>query len=103
MTSRDAPHRSLLNLPAGAALPMSTRSSWPRTGPAREPLEHECLIEKSSVDITGLRRHDALDDVKILGRILLPMLARFTEEHADTLYIAPTRPLAIKRHPPVKS
>jgi hypothetical protein len=54
---------------------MSTRSSWPRTGPAREPLEHECLIEKSSVDITGLRRHDALDDVKILGRILLPMLA----------------------------
>jgi DNA polymerase III epsilon subunit-like protein len=72
-------------------------------GPPENRWSTSALIEKFSVDITGLRRHDALDDVKILGRILLPMLARFTEEHADTLYIAPTRPLAIKRHPPVKS
>jgi DNA polymerase III subunit epsilon len=72
-------------------------------GPPENRWSTSALIEKFQADITGLRRHDALDDVKILGRILLPMLARFTEEHSDTLYIASTRPLQIKRHPPVKS
>ena len=72
-------------------------------GPPENRWSTSALIEKFQADITGLRRHDSLDDVKILGRILLPMLARFAEEHSDTLYIAPTRPLAIKRHPPVRS
>jgi len=61
------------------------------------------LLDRFQVDITGLRRHDALDDVKILGRILKPMLATISTEHNDTISIAAARPLAIKRHPPIRS
>ncbi len=57
------------------------------------------LLQRFRVNIDGLRRHDALDDVKILGRILLPLLAMLREERADHLFIAPEKRLSIKRHP----
>ena len=60
------------------------------------------LIDKFEVDTSGLRRHDALDDVKILGRILIPMLEQFRQKHGDRLVIAPENPVRIRRHPPVK-
>jgi DNA polymerase III epsilon subunit-like protein len=59
------------------------------------------LIERFGVDIDGLRRHDALDDVKILGRILLPMIEMVRREHGDVVAIPADRPLAIRRHPPI--
>lgn len=61
------------------------------------------LIQQFSVDTDGLRRHDALDDVKIVARILLPMLERFRTEHGDRLEIPRDRPLRIRRHPPLRS
>ena len=61
------------------------------------------LIERFEVDVSGLRRHDALDDVKILGRILIPMLERIRDQRGDRLRIPSARPLRIRRHPPVKS
>ncbi len=61
------------------------------------------LIQRFRVDIEGLRRHDALDDVKILARILLPMIQMIREDHGDRVFLPPERPLSIKRHPPVKS
>ncbi len=59
------------------------------------------LLNEFNVDTTGLRRHDALDDVKILGRILLPLIAKLHGEYDDLLDIPATRPLGIKRHPPI--
>ena len=59
------------------------------------------LIQRFSVDIGSLRRHDALDDVRILGRILLPMLERFRETRQDRLYIETEQPLRVRRHAPV--
>lgn len=61
------------------------------------------LIRHFQVDTTGLRRHDALDDVKILARIFLPMLEMIHEHQGDRLFLPADRPLAIKRHPPVTS
>jgi DNA polymerase III epsilon subunit-like protein len=61
------------------------------------------LLQRFEVDITGLRRHNALTDVKILGRVLLGMIDLIRQEHGDRLVIAPTERLPIKRHPPVKS
>lgn len=61
------------------------------------------LLARFCVDTAGLRRHDALDDVKILGRILLPMLRLVEEQHGDTVHVAADKPLAIRRHPPVTS
>jgi DNA polymerase III epsilon subunit-like protein len=61
------------------------------------------LIQEFNVNTNGLRRHDALDDVKILSRILVPMLERFKRTREDRLHIAPEEPLRIKRHPPVRS
>ena len=61
------------------------------------------LLQHFSVDTTGLRRHDALDDVKILGRILLPMFDLIRREHGDRLEIPPDKPVQVRRHPPVKS
>jgi DNA polymerase III epsilon subunit-like protein len=61
------------------------------------------LIQKFGVDTQGLRRHDALDDVKILARILVPMLERFKRCHDDRLRIGAEEPLRIRRHPPVRS
>ncbi len=61
------------------------------------------LLERFAVDIKGLRRHDALDDVKILGRILIPMLQRFQRDHGDRLVVPRERPLRVRRHEPVRS
>ena len=61
------------------------------------------LIQRFKVDITGLRRHDALDDVKILGRILLPMIELIREDHGNRVYLPPDQRLAVKRHPPIKT
>lgn len=60
------------------------------------------LVQRFAVDTSGLRRHDALDDVLILGRILLPMLERVRLEHGDRITLPPDRPLSVKRHPPPK-
>jgi DNA polymerase III epsilon subunit-like protein len=59
------------------------------------------LVQRFEVDTSGLRRHDALDDVKILGRILLPMIGMLREGHADRLVVPAERPVSIKRHPPI--
>jgi DNA polymerase III epsilon subunit-like protein len=61
------------------------------------------LLQHFRVDTTGLRRHDALDDVKILGRILLPMLDLIRTEHGDRLEIPADKPVRVRRHPPVRS
>ncbi len=61
------------------------------------------LIQKFKVNTNGLRRHDALDDVKIVGRILLPMMEQLKEKHGDRLVIPRDKPLSVKRHPPIKS
>jgi len=58
------------------------------------------LLQRFRVNTDGLRRHDALDDVKILGRILLPLLHMLREERADHLFVPPEKRLSIKRHPP---
>ena len=61
------------------------------------------LLSRFAIDITGLRRHDALDDVKILARILTPMLEIIRQEHGDRVHVPADRPLGIKRHPPVRT
>jgi DNA polymerase III epsilon subunit-like protein len=61
------------------------------------------LVQRFEVDTSGLRRHDALDDVKILGRTLLPMLKLIREEHGDRLELAPDAHLKVARHPPIKT
>jgi DNA polymerase III epsilon subunit-like protein len=60
------------------------------------------LIDRFKVDTGGLRRHDALDDVKIASRILLPMIELVKNKHGDRLTIPRDRPLRIRRHPPIK-
>jgi DNA polymerase III alpha subunit (gram-positive type) len=60
------------------------------------------LLQRFSVDTVGLRRHDALDDVKILGRLLEPMLRLTAEQRGDRVEIAAESPLYVKRHPPIK-
>lgn len=60
------------------------------------------LIQHFGVTTEGLRRHDALDDVKILGRILIPMLELIRTQSGDRLHIPAAKPLAIRRHPPIK-
>ena len=57
------------------------------------------LVKHFGADVSGLRRHDALDDVKILGRILEPMVERIRDVHFDRLDIRD--PLPVRRHPPV--
>ena len=61
------------------------------------------LLARFSVDTAGLRRHDALHDVKILARILAPLLRILRDEHEDRLEIPAGKPLAIRRHPPIRS
>jgi DNA polymerase III alpha subunit (gram-positive type) len=61
------------------------------------------LVQKFEVNTDGLRRHDALDDVKILARILIPMLKRFKRCREDRLRIRAEEPLRVKRHPPIRS
>jgi DNA polymerase III epsilon subunit-like protein len=57
------------------------------------------LLQRFHVNTEGLRRHDALDDVQILARILIPLLEMLREERADHLFIPPEKRLSIKRHP----
>ena len=71
--------------------------------PAGERWSTSKLLARFAVDTTGLRRHDALHDVKILGRILAPMLRQLREERGDRLEIPAGQPLPIRRHPPVRS
>lgn len=61
------------------------------------------LLRRFRISTEGLRRHDALDDVKILARILLPMMDIVFQDHGDRIILPADRPLMIKRHPPVKS
>jgi DNA polymerase III epsilon subunit-like protein len=60
------------------------------------------LIQHFDVSTEGLRRHDALDDVKILGRILIPMLELVRTQFSDRLHIPAGKPIAVRRHPPIK-
>lgn len=60
------------------------------------------LLQRFRVRTGGLRRHDAVDDVKILGRILLPMIEQLERDHADHLFVSAHAPLGIKRHPPIR-
>jgi DNA polymerase-3 subunit epsilon len=60
------------------------------------------LVRWFHVDTEGLRRHDALDDVKVLGRVILPMAELIAQDHDDRVILPPDRPLAIKRHPPLR-
>jgi len=61
------------------------------------------LLNHFSVDTVGLRRHDALDDVKILGRLLVPMLRAAKQSRGDRLEITAGAPVSVRRHPPVRS
>lgn len=61
------------------------------------------LIDRFAVDIEGLRRHDALNDVKILGKILIPMLDLAAREHGDRLTIPADQPVKVRRHPPIRN
>ena len=72
-------------------------------GPPEGRWSTSALIQRFKVNIEGLRRHDALDDVKILARILLPMMQIIREDHDDRVFLPPDRPLSIKRHPPVRT
>jgi DNA polymerase-3 subunit alpha (Gram-positive type) len=60
------------------------------------------LVRKFKTDTEGLRRHDALGDVKILSRVLVPMMEMIAQDHGDRVFVPSDRPLTIKRHPPVK-
>ncbi len=70
-------------------------------GPPQGRWSTTSLIDRFDVDISGLRRHDALDDVKILGRTLLPMLELIRQEHDDRLELAADARLQIARHAPI--
>jgi DNA polymerase III epsilon subunit-like protein len=61
------------------------------------------LVQRFQADTTGLRRHDALDDVRILSRIVLPMIGMIEEGHGDRVRVPADQPVSIRRHPPVKS
>lgn len=95
-----ARHRMPVELPA--TLDSVVLATW-LLGPAEERWSTSKLLYHFSVDTVGLRRHDALDDVKILGRLLVPMLRSAREKRADRLEIPASAPLAIKRHPPIKT
>jgi DNA polymerase-3 subunit epsilon len=61
------------------------------------------LVGRFQADVQGLRRHDALNDVKILAAILAPMIDLIRREHGDRLEIPRDRPIPIRRHPPIQS
>jgi DNA polymerase III alpha subunit (gram-positive type) len=94
-----ARHRMASELPP--TLDSVVLATW-LLGPPDDRWSTSKLLQRFSVDTVGLRRHDALDDVKILGRLLQPMLRLVSEERGDRLEIAADPPLFIKRHPPVK-
>lgn len=72
------------------------------TPPPGERWSTSKLLARFSIDTAGLRRHDALHDVKILARILAPMLRMLRDEREDRLEIPAGKPLGIRRHPPIK-
>jgi DNA polymerase III epsilon subunit-like protein len=72
-------------------------------GPPEERWSTSRLLARFAVDTVGLRRHDALDDVKILGRLLVPLLRLALESRGDRLEVPAATPLHIKRHPPVRT
>jgi DNA polymerase III epsilon subunit-like protein len=72
-------------------------------GPPQGRWSTSALLQRYAVDTGELRRHDALDDVKILARILLPMLGQLRDDHGGRIVIDATKPLQIKRHPPIDS
>ena len=94
-----ARHRMPSELPA--ILDSVVLATW-LLGPPEERWSTSRLLARFSVDTVGLRRHDALDDVKILGRLLQPMVRLAGETHSDRVEIPAAAPLEIKRHPPVK-
>lgn len=61
------------------------------------------LVQRFGVVTEGLRRHDALDDVKIVARMFLPMVELIRTERGDRLVIPPDRPLGVRRHPPLEA
>ena len=93
-----ARHRMPVELPP--ILDSVVFATW-LLGPPDERWSTSKLLQRFSVDTVGLRRHDALDDVKILGRLLLPMLRLVKEQRGDRFEIPAGAPLPIKRHPPV--
>jgi DNA polymerase III epsilon subunit-like protein len=72
-------------------------------GPPQNRWSTSALLQRYAVDTTGLRRHDALQDVLILAGIVRPMLRQLDAEHAGRLSIPSGFPLAIRRHPPIAS
>ena len=94
-----ARHRMASELPA--ILDSVVLATW-LLGPPEERWSTSKLLARFSVDTVGLRRHDALDDVKILGRLLQPMLRLARDEHGDRMLIPANAPIPIKRHPPIK-
>jgi DNA polymerase-3 subunit epsilon len=92
-------HRMSPGLPA--TLDSVVLATW-LLGPPEERWSTSKLLARFEVDTVGLRRHDALDDVKILGRLLQPMLRLVTAERGDRIEIPAGQPLPIKRHPPIK-
>ncbi len=93
-------HRMVSELPP--ILDSVVLATW-LLGPPEERWSTSRLLARFSVDTVGLRRHDALDDVKILGRLLQPMLRLAAEERGDRMEIPAGSPLNIKRHPPIKN
>jgi DNA polymerase III alpha subunit (gram-positive type) len=71
--------------------------------PAGERWSTSQLLARFGVDIAGLRRHDALHDVKILARILAPMIRQLQDERGDCIDIPAGKALPIRRHPPIRS
>lgn len=94
-----ARHRMASDLPA--TLDSVVVATW-LLGPPEERWSTSKLLQRFTVDTVGLRRHDALDDVKILGRLLQPMLRLAAEERGDRMEIPSDAPLHIKRHPPIR-
>ncbi len=92
-------HRRPVELPA--ILDSVVLATW-LLGTADDRWSTSKLLHHFSVDTIGLRRHDALDDVKILGRLLVPMLRVALQKHADRVEITSAAPVSVRRHPPIK-
>lgn len=60
------------------------------------------LIQRFNVDVGELRRHDALNDVKILGLIVDKLGELIRSEHDNRVHIPPDKRIPIRRHPPVR-
>jgi DNA polymerase III epsilon subunit-like protein len=92
-------HRMPIELPA--ILDSVVLATW-LLGTTEDRWSTSKLLYHYSVDTVGLRRHDALDDVKILGRLLVPMLRQTLQTRGDRVEIRADAPVAVRRHPPIK-